>query len=753
MGQQQPAGSAADLPSKNGFFMVHLVPMKQQSLFSEPTPLKVQSESRAVAGLNAAQLEAVTTTQGPILVIAGAGTGKTRTLVHRMAYLVEQGVAPDSILLLTFTRKASQEMLSRASLLMEESCQQVTGGTFHGVANLLLRRYGHHLGYPSHFSILDQGDAQGIVNLLKSSLEIGGAGRRFPSKRAVINMISGAVNKNLDFEEYVEDRYFHLIEFRDDLCLIRKHYQEFKKDHALMDYDDLLVNFRNVLRDVPEVRAEVAARFQYVMVDEYQDTNRMQAEIVKLIGGGHTNVMVVGDDAQSIYSFRGADFQNIMEFPDIFPSTKIVRLEENYRSVQPILEATNAIIGGAVEKYAKTLFSQIESEDKPVLHKPRDENGQARYVVEKIIKFQKEGVPLTEMAVLFRSGFHSYKLELELANQGIPFEKRGGMKLTESAHIKDVLAYLKIQCNPADRLSWNRILLHLDKVGPKTAEKMLATLGDGDDPIHILANYKAGNTSKAGLAKLVTALGDLQRITNPGGKLACVLDYYQPIFERIYADDYPSRSRDLDQLRDLLGGYESLQKFIDDAVLDPPADASKGDLGDEKLILSTVHSSKGLEWQKVFLLNLVEGKFPSGQAQLPAEREEERRLLYVAATRAKDHLFMIAPRMTIGHDRMMQSSVTSEFVEDISISLLDGGVDYGMYVPPVPKFSKPVERDIGNAEKSLAAFTTGAVVQHNFFGKGKVIKTVPPKTVEIFFHRHGLKKLHLDYAKLELVTA
>ena len=752
MGQQEPVVFLCGFYAQNSLSMVHLIAMKQSSLFPESAPQEKAGESRAISGLNPAQLDAVTTIDGPVLVIAGAGTGKTRTLVHRMAYLVEQGIRPESILLLTFTRKASQEMLNRASLLMQESCGQVMGGTFHGVANLLLRKYGKYLGYPAHFSILDRGDAEGIVNLLKSSLELTGVGRRFPSKRAVVNMISGAVNKNKDFEEYLEDRYFHLLEFREDLCLIRTHYQQFKKDHALMDYDDLLVNFRDVLRDFPEVCDEVAARFQYVMVDEYQDTNRIQAEIVQCIAGKHTNVMVVGDDAQSIYSFRGADFHNIMEFPDLFTGTKVVRLEENYRSAQPILEATNAIIGNAAEKYAKTLFSNIMSDDKPILHKPRDENGQARYVVEKIIEFQKDGVPLSEMAVLFRSGFHSYKLELELTNQQILFEKRGGMKLTETAHIKDALAYLKVQCNPQDRLSWNRILLQLQKVGPKTAEKMLATLNERDDPVQTLAAYKAGKSWKAGLDKLIEALFEMNRVQTPGAKLAVVLDYYQPIFERLFADDYPSRSRDLDQLRDLLAGYDNLQAFIDDAVLDPPNEVSKADLSGEQLVLSTVHSSKGLEWQKVFVLNLVEGKFPSGQAQLPEEREEERRLLYVAATRAKEHLFMLAPRMTMGHDRMMQSSITSEFVEDVPLSLFDGGVDYGSYMPPpVPQFRKRVETKINDAERSLDAFTTGAAVQHNFFGRGKVIKIIPPRTVEIFFQRHGLKKLHLDYAKLELV--
>ncbi len=707
-----------------------------------------------MAGLNPSQLEAVTTTQGPVLVIAGAGSGKTRTLVHRMAYLVEQGVAPESILLLTFTRKAAQEMLSRAALLMDDSCQGVMGGTFHGVANLLLRRFGRYIGYPANFSILDRGDSEGIINLLKSSLGLSGAGRRFPSKRVIINMISGAVNKNVDFDEYLEDRYSHLLDFSSDIKTIRGHYRTFKQDHALMDYDDLLVNFRDLLRDHPEVRTEISQRFHYVMVDEYQDTNRIQAEIVSLVSSSHKNIMVVGDDAQSIYSFRGADFKNIMEFPDLFPGTCIVRLEENYRSAQPILEATNAIIAQAAEKYAKTLFSNIPGTDKPYLFRARDEQEQARYIVEKIENFQREGVPLAEMAVLFRSGFHSYKLELELANRQIPFEKRGGMKLTESAHIKDVLAYLRIICNPEDHLSWNRILLQIERVGPKTAGKMLEAIRAAASPLQALETYKAGKTWQQGLEGLVKALHALARLDRPGAQLAQVLDYYQPIFERIFPDDYPSRSRDLDQLTELLAGYGSLQDFIDDTALDPPDDSRLKDSGNDRLILSTVHSAKGLEWQKVFVLNLVEGKFPSGQAQLPQEREEERRLLYVAATRAREHLFFIAPRLTAGPDRMPQSAMVSEFISDLPLGLLAGPA----MGQPIPSFAAPMASaspaiDSGAAGESLTIdeFTAGRLVRHNFFGEGRVVKVGRPKTVEIFFPRHGLKKLHLDYAKLEVL--
>ncbi len=727
--------------------------MRQPSLFPQEASPQPSAKSVSMAGLNPSQREAVTTTQGPVLVIAGAGSGKTRTLVHRMAYLVEQGVAPDSILLLTFTRKAAQEMLSRAVVLMDDSCQGVLGGTFHGVANLLLRRYGRYIGYPANFTILDRGDSEGIINLLKSSLGLSGAGRRFPSKRVIINMISGAVNKNIDFDEYLEDRYFHLLEFSSDINTIRQHYHKFKQDHALMDYDDLLVNFRNLLRDHPEVRTEISDRFHYVMVDEYQDTNRIQAEIVSLISSSHKNVMVVGDDAQSIYSFRGADFKNIMEFPELFPGTHIVRLEENYRSAQPILEATNAIIAQATEKYAKTLFSNIPGTDKPYLFRARDEQEQARYLVEKIEGFQREGVLLSEMAVLFRSGFHSYKLELELANRQIPFEKRGGMKLTESAHIKDVLAYLRIICNPADHLSWNRILLQIEKVGPKTAEKMLAAVRASDSPLQALENYKAGKTWQSGLERLVEFLRALSRLHRPAAQLAQVLEYYQPIFERLFHDDYPSRSRDLDQLVELLAGYETLQGFIDDTALDPPEESRLKNAGSDRLILSTVHSAKGLEWKKVFILNLVEGKFPSGQAQLPEEREEERRLLYVAATRAREHLFLIAPRLTAGPDRMPQSAMVSEFISDMPTGLLAGPA----MPQAVPSFSRPTSltsgTEGGGAKESLslAEFTAGRTVRHNFFGEGKVVKVSPPKTVEIFFPRHGLKQLHLDYAKLEVV--
>ncbi len=730
--------------------------MRQPTLFpmnADPAPASASAKKNDWQDmLNAAQYEAVTTIDGPVLVIAGAGSGKTRTLVHRLAYLVEQGVDPSSILLLTFTRKSAQEMLSRASLLMDQSAH-VTGGTFHSVANSLLRRYGHVLGYAANFTILDRTDAERIINFVKPTLDIRGTGRKFPSKRVIINMISGAVNKSLDFNEYLEDRFAHLLEFSAKLNEIRTHYKIFKRDHGLMDYDDLLVNLRDVLRDHPDIRAEVAGRFRYVMVDEYQDTNLIQAEIIKLICQEHGNIMVVGDDAQSIYSFRGADFRNIMEFPQVYPNCKVVRLEENYRSVQPILETTNAIIAQAEEKFTKTLFSQIEGKEKPYLFRARDEQEQARYVADKITSFFSEGIPLTEMAVLFRSGFHSYKLEVELLKRKIPFEKRGGLKMTESAHTKDVLAFLHVQENPQDRISWTRIFLHLDKVGEKTADKIFAAIAEHGNPLPALAAYKPAKSWKSGFAELLKALHAMAALREPVAVFDQVMAYYQPVFERLYQDDYPSRQRDLEQLRELLSSYATLQDFLDDTALDPPEDGAPKDDGD-CLVLSTVHSAKGLEWKKVFILNLVEGKFPSGQAQLPQEREEERRLLYVAATRAMEHLFFLAPRMTIGHDRMPQSSMLSGFLDALPGGLVAGSVPQQdhTFVAPV---RRPQVKGSGqftpSVAVSLTAMKPGVMVRHNFFGEGRVHKAIPPKTVEILFPRHGVKKLHLDYAKLEIV--
>ncbi|MFH7319234.1 ATP-dependent helicase [Desulfurivibrio sp. D14AmB] len=734
----------------------------------------------ALAQLNSAQREAVCAPPGPLLVIAGAGSGKTRTLVHRLAWLVEQGIPPEELLLLTFTRKAAQEMVQRAGYLLNDSCRRITGGTFHATANLLLRRYARYVGYEANFTILDQGDAEGIVNLLKSSLGLGGAGKRFPSRRLILAILSKAVNVGATVSDLVEAEHGHLVEFLDDILAINEHYHKFKQAHGLMDYDDLLLYWRRLLRENREVREELAGRFQAILVDEYQDTNPIQAEIVRLMAAPRNHVMAVGDDAQSIYSFRGADFRNIMEFPEHFPGTRLIRLEENYRSTSEILEVGNAIIAPAPVRYPKKLFSKLTGGVKPVLHAARNEGGQARFVVEKILTLRREGVGDEQMAVLFRSGFHSYKLELELTAHGIPFEKRGGQKLTESAHIKDVLSYFRVLCNPADRLSWNRILLLIDKVGPKTARNIIDRLPLGPDPGGVapgsdpllaareaLAAYPAGKSWQGGMKRLLTLLEDLGAAgPSPAILLELVLVYYQPVFQRLYPDDYPRRQRDLEQLRPLLAGYEDIRDFLADAALDPPgAEGEAGETGG-RLVLSTVHSAKGLEWDTVFVIHLVEGKFPSGQAAGPEQYEEERRLLYVAATRAKNRLFLVYPREAMGVDRRSAYCDPSSFLAPLPPGLLaatagsapqphQSSGDGASRFLPSSASDRVAAAPHGGATGGLnragaeAEFAVGARVKHPFFGLGVLEKRSGLRTVEVNFDRHGRKTLHLDYAKLE----
>ncbi len=711
----------------------------QKYLFTEnyiSGPNSQESEGKTVdlrQDLNPSQDEAVTHRDGPLLVIAGAGSGKTRTLVYRVAHLINQDILPENLLLLTFTRRAAREMLWRASLLLDESCQDVTGGTFHAIANMLLRRYGHLIGFAPNFTIIDRSDAEGIINILKSSLALAGVGKRFPTKRVILNMISKAVNRSMDLESLLFDEFEHLEEFLGDIILLRDHYEKFKFDHGLMDYDDLLVNLKKVLQENQHVRQEISARFRYIMVDEYQDTNAIQAEIVRLMAVTHNNVMAVGDDSQSIYSFRGADFRNIMDFPRIFPNTRIIKLEENYRSTQPILSMTNAIIEQADEKYTKALFTRVEGGSRPELYNAADAGDEAAFVVEKIRQLQKEGHALQEMAVLFRSGFHSYKLEIELAHKGIPFEKRGGLKLTESAHIKDLLSYLRILVNDQDNLSWNRILLLLDKVGPKTAEKVLEALKDAEEPFAALAAYPAAPGWRKGLAELVAVFKSLRDTAlSPAELFEIISEYYQPIFERIYYDDYPKRSRDIEQLKSIIAAYDSLAAFVDDTALEPPESVVIEDNSD-RLVLSTIHSAKGLEWDTVFIISLAEGKFPVSQA-LPGEQwEEERRLLYVAATRARSRLYMTYPREVMSVDRQFSRARVSPFLAEIAAGLyLSSGKSQGK-IGGFDNYSSnhsftrerrgriSMSAAISQNKSKLRNTSTiaqGQAVQHPFFGRG-----------------------------------
>ncbi len=593
--------------------------------------------------LNKAQLEAVTSVNGPYLVIAGAGSGKTRVLVHRAAYLVEQGVSPEQILLLTFTRRAAEEMLKRASLLLDERCKKISGGTFHSFANMILRKYAKFLEIDNNFTILDQADAEDAVNLVRVQMGYHKSEKRFPRKHAILEIISKSVNKSEELSDVIYDEYPQFMEFSEDIKKIRQEYGKYKRQKSLLDYDDLLVFLKNLLNRHEDVRAAISSRYKYIMVDEYQDTNKLQAHIACLLAADHSNIMVVGDDAQSIYSFRGANFKNIIDFPKIFKDTKIITLEENYRSTQPILNLTNAVIARAKEKFEKHLYTKKTEGVAPVFLDCPDENSQSRYVAEKILELREEGVALKDIAVLFRSGWHSNDLEIELASRNIPFVKYGGQKFVEAAHIKDILSYLRIAYNASDQVSWLRALLLIPKIGPKTADKIMQTIIGKEQNEEFLRKNEY-------LSKLFVLLKDVDcREDEPAKIIEKFLGYYQPLLKNKY-DDFNKRLSDLDSLLRIAERYKSVEHFLTDMALEPPerslVEAGKADKDDTALTLSTIHSAKGLEWHTVFMIYVAEGHLPSYLSlETDEEVEEERRLFYVAATRAKTNLFLLKPHI------------------------------------------------------------------------------------------------------------
>ncbi|MDQ7783525.1 MAG: ATP-dependent helicase [Desulfomonilaceae bacterium] len=620
------------------------------------------------AELNPSQAEAVTAPGGPILVIAGAGSGKTRTVVYRVAWLIEQGIDPASILLLTFTRKAAEEMLSRAAALLDSRASRVAGGTFHSIGNLLLRRYAPLLGYDSSFSIMDQADTHEVVDLARKNLSPQPLDlKRFPKTRTIAEVLSRSVGGGGTVAEILSVRYPHLAEHAADVERVRVLYEEHKKTNNLMDYDDLLVNTIRLLEEHEHVREEVSNRWQYVLVDEYQDTNRLQARIVRLLASTHDNVMVVGDDSQSIYSFRGADFTNIMEFPNLFAGAKIVKLEENYRSTDQILKVTNSIIRRASVGYPKKLFTRKEDGPKPMAARPMTERDQSRFVIQCVKELNGHGIPLRDIAVLFRAGFHSFDLEGELARNGIPYVKYGGMKFLESLHIKDVLAHLKVINNYKDRLSWSRILRLLPGIGAKTAMSLatqIATNGVPDDTSHLAP---PGRKYAGDVRKLLSLIHGLRDNQGPiADKVAMINEYYAPFLKEKF-DNYPKRMRDLEQLANLTVTYRSLNRFLNDMALEPPDDdGPRSESPHDSLVLSTIHSSKGLEWHTVILLWATEGRIPSPRAEDSVEDiEEERRLVYVATTRAMHNLVVLAPRTFFDRRIGQVSTNVSRFFEEV----------------------------------------------------------------------------------------
>ncbi|MGD8962192.1 MAG: ATP-dependent helicase [Desulfobacterales bacterium] len=640
----------------------------------------INFQKRYAGALNPDQLAAVTHTEGPLLVIAGAGSGKTRTLTYRAAYLVEKGVLPSAILLLTFTRKASQEMLRRATQLLDERCGKIAGGTFHSFANATLRQYASHMGLDPAFGILDRNDSENLIGLLRKELQPATRQRSFPRSKTLADIFSRVVNKGLSLEEIIENDYPH---FESHLETIGRLYQLFeirKLEHHFLDYDDLLVYLRRLLAEYPDVQDRISNRYHYIMVDEYQDTNIIQAEILYLLTRTNQNIMVVGDDAQSIYAFRGANFRNIIDFPKRFPATRIVSLEENYRSNQPVLTLTNAIIERAREKFTKNLFSQKKYGAKPVMVNAEDEYSQSRFIVDRIKDFQNRGVPINEIAVLFRASFHSFDLEIELSREGIAFVKMGGFKFVESAHIKDILAHMRVMANVYDRISWYRILLLLEKVGPKTAQKIFeATLAEKSGYTGLLSAEVAGSKALERLKMLFATLDTEPMTVGEIGQT--VVEYYLPILKNRF-DDHPRRARDLEHLVEIMERYTSLDAFLTDMALEPPTVSFENSLyaeaaGSDRLTLTTIHSAKGLEWSTVFVIWTLDGRFPSVHSlHKEDELEEELRLMYVAATRAKENLFFSYPSNVWDRSTGLILNQPSRFLDNIPEDILEKEYEY-----------------------------------------------------------------------------
>jgi DNA helicase-2/ATP-dependent DNA helicase PcrA len=608
--------------------------------------------------LNEAQRRAAEHPDGPLLVIAGAGSGKTNTLAHRVAHLVLEGADPHRILLLTFTRRAAAEMTRRATRIVASARQQAGAsrgagdirwsGTFHAVANRLLRFHAQAVGLDPSFTVLDRSDAEDLMNLVRSDRGLSKKSRRFPRKGTCLSIYSRTVNAQTSLETTLEQGFPWCEEHAEDLRGLFRDFVAAKQSRNLLDYDDLLLYWYHLMQ-VPALAAEVGERFDHVLVDEYQDTNALQAEILRRLKPDGRGVTVVGDDAQSIYSFRAASVRNILDFPAQFESpATVVTLEQNYRSTQPILSAANAVISQSRERYAKQLFSLRESEQKPLLVSAEDELAQVDYVVERILANREAGVDLMRQAVLFRTAHHSDALEVELARRNIPFVKFGGLKFLEAAHVKDVLCVLRWVENPRDSVAGFRVLQLLPGVGPATARRALAEVESSGARLAALAEFAAPAAARehwGPLCELLATLGDAD--TEWRGQLRLVRTFYEPLLEQIY-DGAAQRLSDLHALEHISTEYPTRERFLTELTLDPPG--ASGDLAgdplldEDYLILSTIHSAKGQEWDNVFVLNVADGCIPSDMATgSPEQIEEERRLLYVAMTRARDQLHLVHP--------------------------------------------------------------------------------------------------------------
>jgi DNA helicase II / ATP-dependent DNA helicase PcrA len=624
--------------------------------------------------LNEEQLRVVMAENGPILVIAGAGSGKTRVVTYRVARLLEGGVSPNSILLLTFTNKAAREMLHRVEHLIKVDTRYIWGGTFHHIGNLVLRQNGRRFGFTPNFTILDNEDAKDLIEVAARDAKIDRKDRRFPKGQILKEVFSYSANTLTNLEEAVREKYFYYLDIFDEIESVSRRYIEKKRQMNAMDFDDLLCFWHKLLEEDEDLRKSYATVFSHILVDEYQDTNRLQAEIVDFMGLINRNVTVVGDDAQSIYSFRGANFQNILEFPNRYKEAQVFKLETNYRSTPEILDLANCSIANNSKQFLKSLRSVKGPGIIPVLSPLRDVIQQAEFVAQRILELRDDGVPLNKMAVLYRAHYHSMELQMELTRRDIPFEIRSGLRFFEQAHIKDVVAFLRVMTNPTDEISWKRIFKMFPRIGKKTADNLYEYLKTSENPVSLFTTGGIGQQFK-GLqqqniqtwALLFRELESLQEQDAPSEMISSVLKHGYTDYLKFTYPNHESRLEDITQLVNFSTKYQSLVTFLSELSLMSGLSGEEvvtGGEEDERVILSTIHQAKGLEWQAVFIIWCAEGRFPNPKAVEAGETEEERRLFYVAATRAMEHLYLCYPLVLfdrqVGHVIMKPSRFIAE---------------------------------------------------------------------------------------------
>ncbi|HWQ90299.1 MAG TPA: ATP-dependent helicase [Clostridia bacterium] len=643
--------------------------------------------------LNEQQCAAVTAEPGPALVIAGAGSGKTRTLTYRVAYLLEQGIAADRILLLTFTNKAAKEMMRRVADLLGQELAALWGGTFHAIGNRILRKHAPLVGYERDFSILDREDARQLLTACIGTAEIDVKKTRFPKAEVLNEIYSLAANTQKPVATILEQQYGHFEEVAKEIIALQQSYAERKRLTNAMDFDDLLVLWLRLLREQETVREQYQRRFQFILVDEYQDTNRLQSDIIDTLAARHHNVMVVGDDAQSIYAWRGANFQNILKFPERYPNAKIYKIETNYRSTPEILDTANAAIAANLQQFGKQLTPARKSGIKPVLVPCGDASEQAAFVAQRVLELREEGINLNDTAVLYRSHFHALELQLELVRRNIPFAITSGTRFFEQAHIKDATAYLKLVTNPRDELSFKRLVMLLPGVGGKGADKLwqryattLPAAGEPFEPVPALVARSlqacaaaVPKKTAAAWAQFMATVAQLEAQEvrgNASRMLRLVVEAgYEDYLEETYAN-FRSRLEDLEQLAVFAQQFGTVEEFLTQMALLTNLEAEDeqpANREDEQLRLSTIHQAKGLEFAVVFIIMLCDGLFPSHRSMETLDgEEEERRLFYVAITRARDELYLTYPLIRLGYggsgDALQQPS---RFLGEIPKTLLD----------------------------------------------------------------------------------